>query len=52
MYGNEYVLRDEQGRICAWLVGMTAEDIQQFQKENPNTYINKAVWDEKEGGIR
>jgi hypothetical protein len=43
-------IRDSEGRICAWLVGMSDEDIKNFLDKYPGTYLSVA--EETEEGIR
>ena len=37
----EYVYKDKEGRIIAWLVGMSAEDQARFQKKYPDSYLSR-----------
>ena len=45
----ERVIRDKERKIVAWLVGMSDEEVQNFLRKYPGTYLSIAEWNEKEG---
>lgn len=42
---TEKCIRDKDGRICAWLVGMTDEEVRDFLSAHPGTYISVEVFE-------
>ena len=39
-YVEEPCIRDREGRICAWTVGMSDEDVQEFLAKNEGTSLS------------
>lgn len=37
----DYVYKDKEGRIVAWLVGMSPEDQARFLKNYPDSYLSR-----------
>ena len=37
---TETCIRDENGCICAWTVGMSDDEIVEFLKKYPGTYVS------------
>ena len=48
--GNRCI-RDSQGRICAWLAGMSDEQVVLFLETYPGTYVSTAKWDKEKGMV-
>lgn len=42
----ERCIRDAEGRICAWEVGMSEEAIEEFLEKYPGTYRSASIADE------
>jgi hypothetical protein len=45
----ELVIRDSEGKICAWLVGMSSEEIEDYLRKHPGSYRSTAEWCEEKG---
>lgn len=43
---GELCIRDQDGRICAWLVGMSEDEITGFLDKYPGTHRSVSVPDE------
>ena len=46
---KDHVYRDKEGRIIAWLVGMTKEDEEELIEKNPGCYLSNAKYDTERG---
>ena len=51
IYGDiiEQCIRDSEGRIVAWTVGMSNEDVEDFLAKNPGTYLSTAFYNYQKG---
>ena len=52
MYGEgDGVIRNAEGKIIAWSVGTSEEELKQILKENPGSYESVALWDTEKEAI-